>query len=130
MFKGSRFGVVAWSRSLAVGGCTQEAPQPDRSGTVVVTVGMPFTSLNGGDRRGPGARQHAGAFAGAGGFVSLDEDGTAVFDEGFGTVEKVSDAPLTVRYTIDPSATWSDGTPSPLPTCCSSGRRAAVSSTT
>ena len=44
------------------------------------------------------------------GFVSLDEDGAAVFDEGFGTVEKVSDSPLTVKYTIDPAATWSDGT--------------------
>ena len=33
-----------------------------------------------------------------------------MLDDGFGTVEKVSDAPLTVRYTIDPAATWSDGT--------------------
>ena len=112
MFKGSRFGVVATrSRWSAVGGCTQEAPQPDRTGTVVVAVGMPFTSLNGGtaEGRAPGSTLVRSLVQA--GFVSLDEDGTAVLDEGFGTVEKVSDSPLTVKYTIDPSATWSDGTP-------------------
>ena len=110
MFKGSRIGVVTLVAVLGVAGCTQDAPQPDRTGTVVVTVGTPFTSLNGGtaEGRAPGStlvRSLAQA-----GFVSLDEDGTAVLDEGFGTVQKVSDAPLTVTYTIDPAATWSDGT--------------------
>ncbi|GEK22696.1 ABC transporter substrate-binding protein [Cellulomonas xylanilytica] len=111
MVKGSRFGVVALVALVAVTGCTQEPPQPDRTGTVVVTVGAPFTSLNGGtpEGRAPGSTLVRSLVQA--GFVSLDEEGTAVLDEGFGTVEKVSDAPLTVRYTIDPSATWSDGTP-------------------
>ncbi|GEL98034.1 ABC transporter substrate-binding protein [Cellulomonas terrae] len=111
MFKGSRFGLVALVALVAVGGCTQETPQPDRTGTAVVTVGMPFTSLNGGtaEGRAPGSTLIRSLVQA--GFVSIDEDGTAVLDEGFGTVEKVSDAPLTVRYTIDPAATWSDGTP-------------------
>lgn len=111
MFKGSRFGVVALVALVGVAGCTQEAPQPDRSGTVVVTVGMSFTSLNGGtvEGRAPGSTLVRSLVQS--GFVSLDEAGAAVFDEGFGTVEKVGDSPLTVKYTIDPSATWSDGTP-------------------
>src|SRR4051794_34795739 len=103
--QGSRFGVVAVVVLVAVGGCTQETPQPDRSGTAVVTVGMPFTSLNGGtaEGRAPGSTLVRSLVQA--GFVSLVEDGTAVLDEGFGTVEKVSDSPLTVRYTIDPAAT-------------------------
>lgn len=89
--------------------CTTEAPEPSRTSTVVVAVGSPFTSLNGGtaDGRAPGStlvRSLAQA-----GFVALDEDGAAVPDTSFGTVAKVSDAPLTVAYTIDPAATWSDG---------------------
>ena len=78
---------------------------------MVVAVGMPFTSLNGGtaEGRAPGSTLVRSLVQA--GFVSLDEDGTAVLDEGFGSVEKVSDSPLTVKYTIDPSATWSDGTP-------------------
>lgn len=114
MFRGSRIGVVvpaALVALVAVGGCTDQTPQPSRSGTVVVAVGAPFTSLNGGtvEGRTPGStlvRSLAQA-----GFVSLDEDGTAVPDDGFGTVAKVSDAPLTVTYTIGRKATWSDGTP-------------------
>jgi peptide/nickel transport system substrate-binding protein len=95
---------------VMVAACTSETPEPSRPDTVVVAVAAPFTSLNGGtaEGRGPGStlvRSLAQA-----GFVSLDEDGSAVLDEGFGTVEKVSDAPLTVKYTIDPTATWSDGT--------------------
>nr|WP_246280677.1 ABC transporter substrate-binding protein [Cellulomonas humilata] len=71
---------------------------------------MPFTSLNAGtaDGRAPGSTLVRSLVQA--GFVSLDEDGVAVVDESFGTVEKVSDAPLTVKYTIDPAATWSDGT--------------------
>ncbi|WP_456823244.1 ABC transporter substrate-binding protein [Cellulomonas sp. P5_E12] len=91
--------------------CTTETPEPSRTSTVVVAVGSPFTSLNGGttEGRAPGStlvRSLAQA-----GFVSLDEDGAAVPDDGFGTVAKVSDAPLTVTYTIDRSAAWSDGVP-------------------
>src|SRR5215207_7123527 len=94
VLKGSRFGVVALVALVAVAGCTQETPQPDRTGTVVVTLGMPFTSLNGGtpEGRAPGSTLVRSLVQA--GFVSLDQDGTAVFDDGFGSVEKVSDSPL------------------------------------
>lgn len=91
--------------------CTQPAADPERAGTVVVAVDVPFGSLNGGTVAGrtPGStlvRSLAQA-----GFVALDEDGAVVPDTSFGTVEKVSDDPLTVRYTLAETATWSDGVP-------------------
>ena len=99
-----------WWRPL-LGPARRPAPQPDRPGTVVVAVASPFTSLNGGTAQGraPGSTLVRGLAQS--GFVSLDGDGSAVLDPSFGTVEKVSDAPLTVKYTIAKDATWSDGVP-------------------
>ncbi|WP_315095294.1 ABC transporter substrate-binding protein [uncultured Cellulomonas sp.] len=94
-----------------LGACTTSEPAPARTGTVVVAVAAPFTSLNGGTAQGRAAGSTLVRSLVQDGFVSLDESGAAVPDAGFGTVEKVADAPLTVRYTIDPAATWSDGTP-------------------
>jgi ABC-type transport system substrate-binding protein len=45
------------------------------------------------------------------GFTRVRPDGAVEDDKDFGTVQKISDRPLRVRYTIDPRATWSDGTP-------------------
>jgi peptide/nickel transport system substrate-binding protein len=112
---GSRLTVVAVAALVAVlamlTGCTDRAPQPGRPGTVVVAVPSPFTSLNGGTAQGrdPGSTLVRGLAQS--GFVSLDEDGVAVLDPSFGTVEKLSDSPLTVKYTIAKGATWSDGVP-------------------
>lgn len=96
---------------LVLAGCSAPEPDPERAGTVVVAVGSAFGSLNGGTTLGrtPGSTLVRSLVQS--GFVSLDEDGTAVFDASFGTVEKVADSPLTVRYTIAPTAFWSDGVP-------------------
>ncbi|MBO3086460.1 ABC transporter substrate-binding protein [Cellulomonas fengjieae] len=90
--------------------CTTAEPEQVRTDTAVVAVAAPFTSLNAGTAEGrtPGSTLVRSLVNG--GFVSLDEDGVAVLDEGFGTVEKLADSPLTVRYTIAPDAAWSDGT--------------------
>lgn len=93
-----------------VAACTSETPAPTRTDTVVVAVAAPFTSLNGGTAEGRGPGSTVVRSLVQAGFVSIDEDGSAVPDASFGTVEKVADAPLTVKYTIDPTATWSDGT--------------------
>ncbi|UJP41216.1 ABC transporter substrate-binding protein [Cellulomonas palmilytica] len=86
-------------------------PGPDRSGDAVVTVGAPFGSLNAGTPEGrlPGSVLVRGLVQD--GFVALDATGAAVMDPVFGTVEKTSDDPLTVRYTVGPDVRWSDGTP-------------------
>lgn len=48
---------------------------------------------------------------GLGGFQRLDKDFSVLDNTDFGTYEKVSDDPLTVKYTINPDLTWSDGEP-------------------
>ena len=44
-------------------------------------------------------------------FLYLDNELNIVQDESFGTYEKVSDDPLTVRYSVNEESVWSDGTP-------------------
>ncbi|GAB4064176.1 ABC transporter substrate-binding protein [Angustibacter speluncae] len=44
-------------------------------------------------------------------FWEFGPDGTVVPNEEFGTYEKTSDSPLTVEYSINPDAVWSDGEP-------------------
>lgn len=91
--------------------CTQDEVDPERTRTVVVAVDSPFGSLNAGlpEGRTPGSELVRGLVSD--GFVGLDEAGAAVADTAFGTVEKVADDPLTVRYTIAAGARWSDGVP-------------------
>lgn len=45
------------------------------------------------------------------GFSYYDADLNIVKDESFGTYEKLSDDPLTVKYTFGDDTKWSDGTP-------------------
>lgn len=45
------------------------------------------------------------------GFFHYDPTPAQVMDEQFGKVEKLSDDPLTVKYTINDDVKWSDGTP-------------------
>lgn len=44
-------------------------------------------------------------------FTKVRPDGTIVANKTFGSYEKISDDPLTVRYTFSDKAVWSDGTP-------------------
>lgn len=44
-------------------------------------------------------------------FWYFGTDGSIIPNEDFGTYEKTSDDPLTVKYTINDDAKWSDGTP-------------------
>lgn len=45
------------------------------------------------------------------GFNYFGPDGKVTADTEFGTYEKTSDKPLTVKYSINPKAVWSDGKP-------------------
>ena len=94
-----------------LGACAPDPVDPARAATVVVTTDLPFASLNGATAAGraPGSVLVRGLVQS--GFTTLAPDGSAVVDPSFGTVEKVSDDPLTVRYTIAPTARWSDGVP-------------------
>lgn len=45
------------------------------------------------------------------GWTYIDPDLNLVNDDSFGKIEKISDSPLKVRYTINDDVTWSDGNP-------------------
>jgi peptide/nickel transport system substrate-binding protein len=45
------------------------------------------------------------------GFYFIDNVGEIQMDTEFGTMEKTSDSPLTVKYTFNDKAVWSDGAP-------------------
>lgn len=45
------------------------------------------------------------------GFYQIGPDGTLIPTTDFGTYQKISDKPLTVRYQFSDKAVWSDGTP-------------------
>lgn len=45
------------------------------------------------------------------GFVYFTPDGSVARDKDFGSFEKTSNNPLTVKYHINPKAVWSDGNP-------------------
>lgn len=91
--------------------CTSHTVDPDRAGTVVVAVDSAFTSLNAGLPEGHTAGSTLVRGLVQDQLVGLDDAGTPVPDPKLGTVEKVSDSPLTVRYTLAPDARWSDGVP-------------------
>lgn len=44
-------------------------------------------------------------------FMYFGTDGKTIVNKDLGSIEKVSDDPLTVKYTINDNAKWSDGTP-------------------
>ncbi|GER21781.1 peptide ABC transporter substrate-binding protein [Zafaria cholistanensis] len=44
-------------------------------------------------------------------FSYFGTDGAVYQNPAIGSIEKVSDSPLTIKYTINPDAVWSDGTP-------------------
>ena len=44
-------------------------------------------------------------------FVNVQPDGSLKPNPEFGTYKKTSDSPLTVEYTFDENAVWSDGVP-------------------
>ena len=108
--------------ALALAGCTTTAaPEGGSSasgGTITIATTNAFTSFNGDtpeanlDTNGMvGYLTGVSGGLGLGGFQRLDKDFSVLDNTDFGTYEKVSDDPLTVKYTINEGLTWSDGQP-------------------
>ncbi|MCW4386496.1 ABC transporter substrate-binding protein [Salinibacterium sp. SYSU T00001] len=79
-----------------------------------VTVALPeaFTSYNPNTGHGSASDTNASIVEATNSrFASWNAEGELVFDESFGSVEKLSDDPLTVRYTVADGVEWSDGVP-------------------
>ena len=90
-----------------VAACTSDTVAPDRAGTAVVAIDSPFTSLNAGMPEGRTGGSTLVRGLAQDELVGLDGAGSPVPDAAVGAVEKLSDSPLTVRYTLASGARWS-----------------------
>ncbi|MFS0705569.1 ABC transporter family substrate-binding protein [Cellulomonas sp. 179-A 9B4 NHS] len=79
------------------------------STAVNIAWNQPFYSFNGESITGNATANNIITYMANSRFVDYDIDLELVQDESFGTMEKVSDDPLTVEYTYADTAKWSDG---------------------
>lgn len=104
---------VAAIAAMAITGCTTsgETPSGSTGGTITVAEVNELTAFTA--STSTSNLDMNGKFIGytRSSFFYLDDKLNIVPDESFGTVEKTSDDPLTVKYTLAKTATWSDGTP-------------------
>ncbi|HRN29112.1 MAG TPA: ABC transporter family substrate-binding protein [Terrimesophilobacter sp.] len=100
---------------MALVGCTttgpEEPPASEGGGTITVAEVNELTAFT--SSTSETNLDMNGKFIGytRSSFFYLDEALNIIPDTSFGTIEKTSDDPLTVKYTLADTATWSDGTP-------------------
>lgn len=104
---------VATIAAMALVGCTTtgpEEPPAASGGTITVAEVNELTAFT--SSTSETNLDMNGKFIGytRSSFFYLDEALNIIPDTSFGTVEKISDEPLTVKYTLADTATWSDGT--------------------
>lgn len=109
---------VAGVTALALSACTTSGSTGTstsaQGGTVTVAVVNDFTSFNSQTPQGNldtnGQVAYLDGSYGTG-FQYIDNDFKIVHDGKFGTFEKLSEDPLTVKYTLNKDDKWSDGEP-------------------
>jgi peptide/nickel transport system substrate-binding protein len=105
---------IAGATALVLAGCTTAgAPTPTtaKGGTVTVATVNDFTSFN---YNTPDANLDTNGFVyymTTGTFFTVDPKFKVIYDTSFGKLEKTSDSPLTVKYTLKKGLKWSDGKP-------------------
>lgn len=114
---------IALAASLVLAGCTSTPPEPDNTpspsaaatpvlgGKVTAVESAPFSSFNPGSTGADTDTNKRISFATHSGFNALDNNLKLVKNEQFGKYQKVSDNPLTIKYTINNGVQWSDGEP-------------------
>ncbi|WP_113718873.1 ABC transporter family substrate-binding protein [Arthrobacter dokdonensis] len=111
---------LAAAAVLALGACTGTPPAPKEStatattsqgGNITVLEPAPFTSFNAASTTGQGGTNTRIDYATHSGFNYVDSDLKLVMNDKFGKYEKISDKPLTIKYTINSGVQWSDGAP-------------------
>ncbi|GAA3872656.1 ABC transporter family substrate-binding protein [Leifsonia kafniensis] len=108
---------IAGVAALSLSGCTtapKTEPTAAAGGTATVAVVNEFTSLNSQTPQGNlDTNGQVGYLNGSygTGFQYIDNEFKIVHDDKFGTMEKTSDDPLTVKYTLNKDLKWSDGEP-------------------
>jgi peptide/nickel transport system substrate-binding protein len=103
--------------SLALTACggtsTNKDAQQSKSAATSINVGwnQPFYSYNDNSTTGNNTTNANIRYMTSSQFYYEDADSNLQADKSFGTYEKTSDNPLTVKYTVNKGVKWSDGTP-------------------
>lgn len=110
-----RFAAIAATvaaSALVLSACAPPGPQSEivEGSSLSVAWNQPFYSYNGNTSFGNATANNNITYSTLSGFNLYDNTPALMLDESFGTYEKLSDDPLTVKYTLADSATWSDGT--------------------
>jgi len=107
------FTAVVGAVALALSGCSAPAAESglDEGTSVSVAWNQPFYSYNGETSFGNATANNNIIYMTNSWFYYYDNEPKLVMDESFGTIEQVSEDPLTVKYTINEDVNWSDGTP-------------------
>jgi len=105
-------GAIVAASALILSACatpTQSAIEQDTR----ITVGwnQAFYSYNEATANGNATANAIIKYMTVGSFQYYNDVPELVKDESFGTIEKLSDDPMTVKYTIAKDTQWSDGTP-------------------
>ena len=88
-----------------------ESAAASSGGNIVVAEVNEFFSFNPSTANGNTDINSKISLATNSNFYYIDGDLKVQRDESFGTIEKISDDPLTVKYTVNEGETWSDGEP-------------------
>ncbi len=105
-------GVIAGALALSACAPTPQASQSAVAQTTVsVAWNQAFYSYNSATSFGNATANANIIYLSNDTFTYYDDTLKLVPNASFGTFEKVSDSPLTIKQTIAPTATWSDGTP-------------------
>ncbi|WP_029291252.1 ABC transporter family substrate-binding protein [Cellulomonas sp. HZM] len=118
------FTAVAAASALALTACStsdDSSSNPTKTGgddsgintetSVNIAWNQPFYSANGTSITGNATANNVILYMLNSQFKYYDENLKLTPDTSFGTYEKVSDDPLTIKYTFADTAQWSDGTP-------------------
>ncbi|AJT41577.1 ABC transporter family substrate-binding protein [Psychromicrobium lacuslunae] len=99
----------------ACDGAPSNLPSPEttvaQGGSLSVAEGNSFTSFNPSTAHTNVDINAKISYATHSGFGYLDENLKVVRNEKFGKIEKLSDSPLTVKYTVNNGVKWSDDAP-------------------
>jgi peptide/nickel transport system substrate-binding protein len=106
--------VASLSLALAAcGGSSNKDEQQAKGQPTSISVGwnQPFYSYNDNTSTGNNVTNANIRYMTTSQFYYYDAKNELKADTSFGTYEKTSDSPLTVKYTVSKDAKWSDGTP-------------------
>lgn len=116
----SKGAVVAAVAALSLAACSAQTGVVENT-TVSVAWNQPLYSFNQNTTTGNATANAVVLNLTQQGFNYYDNEFNLVKNTDFGTYEKVSDDPLTVKYTVNKGVTWSDGVRWTRPTCSSTG---------